>query len=58
MAAYYDMRAWAGYLPRALVLMTLALATAAQSLVALEGVALDGVDGRGLRHGVGGVLGP
>jgi hypothetical protein len=27
-AAYYDMRAWAGYLPRALVLMTLALLTA------------------------------
>jgi hypothetical protein len=28
LAAYYDMRAWAGYLPRALVLMTLALVTA------------------------------
>jgi hypothetical protein len=27
-AAYYDVRAWAGYLPRALVLMTLALLTA------------------------------
>ena len=27
-AAYYDMHAWAGYLPRALVLMTLALVTA------------------------------
>ena len=56
-AAYYDLRP-GRVTCLALVLTTLALVTAPQSPVALEGVALDGMGGCCLRHSVRGVLAP